>query len=197
MTMRIGFLVMFLVLLVSCGSAAKKEKVAESTATLGGDVATTTQCSVAEDCSYWYCSCTDGGVVNGRFCSIGQCASAAGTCPSACEGFGTTWDGTTVVVDDGATGGGTSSGGGSSGGSGLTCSGVDPVLRDGSDCTVCLDVECCSDLQFCSDSPDCVAFFDCLSVESFEVCDAAYPNGSAEFNYVGWCAEDYCEAECL
>ncbi len=139
----------------------------------------------AEECSYWYCRCADGALVNSRFCSNGACKGPGAICEDSCQYFGHgAWTG--------LAGGGPpppnpdgSSGNNSNGDPGNTQS-----------CDACIQEDCGWERDACLDEPDCGDYTSCVRDEDAFTCSERYPFGQTPYDDLAFCIESNCSSIC-
>jgi hypothetical protein len=127
----------------------------------GGQLGTHT-CTQESDCNSWYCTCTDGSVVNTSLCQNHACATSSVVCPNACAVFNHgKWSGM-------ASGGGYASGGDrSSGPDAGACGGSGAACTQSAQCCnglTCVEGRCataCGGLHASCTSQACCAGYEC------------------------------------
>jgi hypothetical protein len=146
--------------------------------------ATEETCVAADDCSYWYCRCGDGAIVNSALCVNGYCMDAASACPDACEYFGH--------------GAWTGEAGGGPGSTTGTCGGLG---SSGAACDACFRDACCEEGEACGAQPSCLDYWDCAVPCGGDAgcraeCDARYPAGAAPYRALESCLVASCSEAC-
>lgn len=183
---------LMIAMLVACGgdgapTGPGKENYQPPTQMMGSGMpsgATQYRCTAAADCSYWFCRCDDGAVVNSALCENGYCMDAASSCPAACQYF--------------QHGGWTGDAGGGPGMTSSTCGGLGSKTPA---CDSCMHESCCGEATECGQAASCLSYWDCVlpcgdDASCRDSCDAMNPGGKGPYEGLHGCLVDHCLSAC-